>query len=146
MTWTRVPFCLLPQKAATAHGCDIDPVIRCGFRLDHNVSIYTSWDLSSGSWAFQGYAFPWGDRPPGTLFRPCAVRNPKGRGSDEYVLWWNYVHPNGTYAGFAAATARSPAGPFEQRVASVNITYQRGDVQAGDFKLFVDDDGTGYGG
>lgn len=65
----------------------------------------------------------------------------------EYVLWWNYVHPNGTYAGFAAATAAdSPVGPFTQRVASVNITYQRADVQAGDFKLFVDpDDGAGYG-
>ncbi len=62
-----------------------------------------------------------------------------------YVLWWNYVHPNGTYAGFAAATASNPAGPFEQRVASVNITYERADVQAGDLKLFVDDDGAGYG-
>jgi hypothetical protein len=130
------------KQAPTTTGCDVDPVSRCGFRLDHNVSIYSSWDLSSGSWQFEGYAFPWTERPPGTLFRPSAVYNPN---SKEYVLWWNYVHPNGTYAGFAAATADSPVGPFKQARSSVNITYERDDVQAGDLKLFVDDDGTGYG-
>lgn len=61
------------------------------------------------------------------------------------MLWWNWVYPNGTYAGFAAATADSPVGPFRQRVANVNITYENAEVQAGDQKLFVDDDGTGYG-
>lgn len=80
------------------------------------------------------------------------------------------VHPNGTYAGFAAATARRPEGPFKLQTACVNITYQNasiqverggrlgadgwagrlteggcGCVQAGDFHLFVDDDGEGYG-
>ncbi len=103
------------------------------------MSIYSSWDLST--WAFQGYAFPWTERPPGTLFRPAAVYNPNTR---EYVLWWNYVHPNGTYAGYAAATSPTPEGPFVQRRTNVNITYERADIQAGDFHLFVDDDGTGY--
>lgn len=131
-----------PHQAANTTGCDIPPDTRCGFRLDHNVSIYSSHTLASGTWRFEGHAFDYRDRPPGTLFRPCAVFNPNTR---EYVLWWNYVHPNGTYAGFAAATADSPVGPFRQRVVSVNITYERADVQAGDLKLFVDDDGAGYG-
>lgn len=116
-------------------GCDSPD--RCGFRLDHNVSVYASWDLSSGSWAFQGYAFHWTERPAGTLFRPSAVFNPN---TCEYVLWWNYVYPNGTYAGFAVATSSKPEGPFEQRRTVVPIAH----LPAGDFHLFVDDDGTGY--
>jgi len=93
--------------------------------------------LSSGSWVFQGYAFPWTERPAGTLFRPSAVLNPTTR---EYVLWWNYVYPNGTYAGFAVATSSTPEGPFEQRRALVPIAH----LPAGDFHLFVDGDGKGY--
>lgn len=92
----------LPNPPPTTHtqapnttGCDIGHD-RCGFRLDHNVSIYSSWDLSSGSWHFHGHAFPYTDRTPGTLFRPTAVFNPNTK---KYVLWWNYVHPNMTYAG-----------------------------------------------
>lgn len=122
-------------QAPNVTGCDSPD--RCGFRLDHNLSVYTSWDLSSGSWAFQGYAFPWTERPAGTLFRPSAVFNPT---THEYILWWNYVYPNGTYAGFAVATSSKPQGPFEQRRAQVNIAH----LPAGDFHLFVDDDGTGY--
>jgi hypothetical protein len=53
------------------------------------------------------------------------------------------VRPDGTYAGFAAATADSPEGPFVVQTPSVNVTYQNDSIQAGDFQLFVDDDGTG---
>ena len=53
------------------------------------------------------------DRPPGTLFRPHAIFNPVTK---LYVLYWNYVHPSGAYAGNAAATATTPAGPFTVQV------------------------------
>jgi hypothetical protein len=63
---------------------------------------------------------------------------------DPFPLRWNYVMPNGTYAGFAAATSRSPFGPFKVRRDSVAVKYQNPSIQAGDFHLFVDDDDTGY--
>jgi hypothetical protein len=53
------------------------------------------------------------DRPAGTVFRPHAIYNPA---TALYVLYWNYVHPNGSYAGYAAATSASPAGPFTLQV------------------------------
>jgi hypothetical protein len=62
----------------------------------------------------------------------------------ERFFRWNYVMPNGTYAGFAAATSPSPFGPFKVQRDSVAVKYQTSGIQAGDFHLFVDDDGTGY--
>lgn len=35
------------------YGCDQTPD-HCGFRLDHNITVYTTDDLSSGSWTFVG--------------------------------------------------------------------------------------------
>jgi hypothetical protein len=40
-------------KAPTGQGCD-RTADQCGFQYDHNISIYTSPDLSSGSWVFKG--------------------------------------------------------------------------------------------
>ena len=34
-------------------GCDMTSV-KCGFQLDHNISIWTSPDLASGSWTYVG--------------------------------------------------------------------------------------------
>ena len=44
-------------------GCTVMPDA-CGHRLDHNVSIFSSPDLSSGSWVFERFAFPYTERPP----------------------------------------------------------------------------------
>jgi hypothetical protein len=43
--------------APTPYGCDesYQTGHKCGFQLDHNISVYTSDDLSSGSWEFHGY-------------------------------------------------------------------------------------------
>lgn len=60
----------------------------------------------------------------------------------KYVLWWNYVTPQGKYNGYAAATSSSPLGPFTLQTSQVNITRLAGG--AGDFDIFVDDDGSGY--
>lgn len=74
-------------QAALPHGCDPTPD-HCGFRQDHNISVYTSPDLSNGSWQYVADAIAIEDRPPGTVFRPSLVFNPHTR---HYVLWWNYV-------------------------------------------------------
>ena len=108
---------------------------KCGFRLDHNISIWTSPTLASGSWTFQAYAFPWIERPAGTLFRPDVVYNQKTK---QYVLWWNWVASNGTYMGYAAATSASPAGPFVLKTAQTNLTRNNATFHAGDGHIFVD--------
>jgi hypothetical protein len=95
-------LCEEPAK----YGCD-QTSEHCGFRLDHNITVYVTPDLSSGSWKFVANALEIADRPAGTVFRPHAVYNPV---TQQYVLWWNYVWPNGTYAGNAVALSDSPQG------------------------------------
>ena len=133
--------CSEPQGQGCNQPTPEPPEGYCGFRLDHNISIYTSVDLSSGSWVFQGYALDWTARPPGTVFRPSVVFNFV---TSKWVLWWNQVAPNGTYLGYIAATADSPAGPFTNLTVVQGLTASNATWHAGDFQFFVDDDGTGY--
>jgi beta-xylosidase len=125
-------LCLEPAH----YGCD-RTVDNCGFQFDHNISIWTSPDLSSGSWTFVGNAIDVDSRPPGVVYRPHLVYNPSTK---LYVLVWNFDY--GANALLAAATAPSPAGPFTLATATINL-FQGGHT-TGDFTLFVDDDGTGY--
>lgn len=122
------------------HGCEMTGPTRsqsCGFHPNHNVSTWTSPDLSSGSWEFVGHAMQCTQAPNcGILYRPHLVWNPN---TNLYVLFWNYVNKAGKYAGDAAATAKSPAGPFTIASPLINTTYP-----TGDFDVFVDKDGTGY--
>jgi len=117
-------------------GCDLTSD-KCGFRLDHNISVWSTPDLTNSAWKYEGNAIDMTERPPGTLFRPHVVFNPKTR---EYVLWWNYESPQGAYVGFGVAASQSITGPFKMRNIKANITRE----PAGDYDLFVDDDGTGY--
>lgn len=130
--------CLEPN----GQGCNTSTTDHCGFRADHNITIYTSTDLSSGSWEYVGLALNWTDRPAGTVFRPD-LSFVKSAGL--YNLWWNWVHPNGTYAGYAAATAPTPAGPFTLQVDVVpGLVANNHSWHGGDYHRFVDDDGTPY--
>eukprot|EP00026_Physarum_polycephalum_P008599 Phypoly_transcript_08687.p1 GENE.Phypoly_transcript_08687~~Phypoly_transcript_08687.p1 ORF type:complete len:298 (+),score=31.46 Phypoly_transcript_08687:195-1088(+) len=124
-------LCREPPK----YGCDMTRV-DCGFQLDHNISIWTSPDLSSGSWTYAGNAIRVEDRPAGIVFRPHLVYNPNTK---LYVLVWNYDN-NGRQL-LAAATSHSPIGPFTLQTAQINLIMAQ---NVGDFALFVDDDGTGY--
>lgn len=98
-------------EAPTGQGCDQTPD-HCGFRDNHNVSIWTTPDLSSGyvwqvgalpkahgvslleclpfrrSWEFQGYAFPYTARPAGLIFRPEAIFNPREAAPPPRILPW----------------------------------------------------------
>lgn len=167
-------------KEPPRRGCDQTPD-HCGFKNNHNVSIWRSTNLSSGSWEFIGLAAQC-QLIPGCkiLYRPNLVYNPTTK---LYVLFVNYVtygysstiSPNDTnasnikknnihnyrnsksngYAGYAVLTSPSPEGPFKLTNPQVNITRlcpgpvakpPCGKAQggAGDYTLFVDDDGTGY--
>ena len=122
-------------------GCEMSGPTRstsCGFHPNHNISIWRSPDLSSGSWEFVGQAVQCAEQPDcGILYRPHLVYNPNTK---LYVLFWNYVNKEGQYAGDQAATASSPAGPFTVVTTKpINTTYP-----TGDFDVFVDHDGVGY--
>eukprot|EP00759_Apiculatamorpha_spiralis_P004023 PhF_6_TR12277/c0_g1_i2/m.19474 len=121
-------------------GCDSTPD-SCGFRHDHNITIWKSDTMASGTWEYLGSAIAVADRPVGTVFRPDCVFN---RNTNQYVLWWNWVAGNGTYMGYAAATSPTPTGPFTLKRSSTNLTRNNATWHAGDGHLFVDDDGTAY--
>ena len=114
--------------AALPLGCDSTPD-RCGFRPDHNVSIYTTPDLSSGSWVFRGLAYEWTARPAGVLYRPDAIFN---AATGLWVLWinLNYV--------YWTSTSPSPFGPFTDHRQS-NLTLSVAGNQGGDFHIFLDE-------
>lgn len=40
---------------------------RCGFQMNHNISIWSSPNLTSGSWSYVGNAIDVNDRPAGIL-------------------------------------------------------------------------------
>jgi hypothetical protein len=117
-------------------GCDNHTTGACGFRTDHNVSIFRSADLSQHSWARVGSALPEG-RPTAIYYRPKVLFNARTK---KYVLWvnWRECLPCGLF--YLTATSDSPAGPFTLAKANVTTRYKDG----GDFTVFADDDGRGY--
>jgi hypothetical protein len=121
-------------------GCNQTPD-HCGFHLDHNVSVYTSPDLSQNSWTYVGNAIDVAGRPAGTMFRPDVVYNKK---TALFVMWWNWVSPKGVYEGYATSTSPTPEGPYTLVEDVVTLTHSNATFHAGDFHFFVDDDETGY--
>ena len=128
-------------KEPEAQGCDQTPD-KCGFQLNHTINVWTSSDLSSGSWQLLTTAVSLANRPPGTIYRPDAIWNPH---TQQVVLWYNWLYANGSYAGYAAYTAPHPAGPYTRARDIVNTSMQNATEQCGDFHLFIDPaDGTPY--
>lgn len=121
--------------APLPQGCTQMPDL-CGFQRDHNVSIFSSPDLSTGSWTFEGLAFTVAERPPGILYRPHLVFNPN---TELYVLWANILD-RPRFQGYFAATSKNITGPFTVTVPEVPLAR----ANCGDFDLHVDVDGTGY--
>lgn len=147
-------------------GCDMTPGPvgppypapgHCGFQANHNVTIWRSKDLSSGSWEFKGRAVGCATDVPNcsVMYRPHLVYNPSTR---LYVLFVNYVATGGQYGGNAVFTAPHPAGPFILRTPQMALARQcpgpaiphgqpcgPGQGGAGDFDVVVDPaDGAGY--
>jgi hypothetical protein len=94
--------------------------------------VWTSPDLSSGTWQHLTTAVDLGNRPPGTIFRPDGIYNPNTK---EVVLWFNWLNAAGKYEGYAAYTAPSPKGPYTRVREQVNTSNA---ANCGDFHLFVD--------
>ena len=141
-------------KEPRRYGCDQTPN-RCGFHSDHNVSIWKSPDLSSGSWERVGTAVQCTELPGcKVLYRPHLVFNPN---TNLWVLFVNYVGESGHYGGNAVYSAATPEGPFTLRTQQMALSRlcpgpripagsSCGAAQGGcgDFDVFVDDDGKGY--
>ena len=124
------------------YGCDGMSGHGAGFRLDHNISVWTSHSLASGSWNFVRHAMEVTERPEGIVFRPDAIRVPS---TGDYVLWMNVAVPGVIGATYAAARASTPDGPFELIKKVVGLAPSNRTTRAGDFHLFSDPaDGTGY--
>eukprot|EP01060_Flectonema_neradi_P023534 TRINITY_DN317_c0_g1_i3.p1 TRINITY_DN317_c0_g1~~TRINITY_DN317_c0_g1_i3.p1 ORF type:complete len:348 (+),score=66.04 TRINITY_DN317_c0_g1_i3:52-1095(+) len=110
----------------------------CGFMFNHSVTLYTSKDLSSGSWVNRGNVLPVQNRPMGIVFASTVVYN---NVTDQYVLWANYLPSNNfQLSRYFVATSKSRFGPFDVVNPHVNLTRS----PQGDSKIFVDDDGQGY--
>ena len=125
----------------------------CGMQSNNTVGVWTSPDLSHGSWRKASTLRMSSDGwPKCTYYRSHAAYS---KATGKYVLWLN-AEPgsdsNCTACAdpatgrpshcYLAGTSDSPAGPFEYHGAvPVRYTYEGG---VGDFELFVDDDGTGY--
>lgn len=104
-------------------------------------SVFTSPDLSSGSWKYVANAIDVATRPAGTMFRPDIAFN---AATKLYVLWWNWVTPSGEYKGYATSTSVSPEGPFTLVQEVVTLSHSNDTYHAGDWHFFIDDDDTGY--
>lgn len=118
-------LCVAPK----GQGCDQTPD-HCGFLDTHNVTIWTSPDLTSGSWTKHGNAFPLSSRPPGLIFRPDAIFNPN---TQLWVLWYNYAGVGGNT--YMTSTSTSPYGEYKG-FAKSNCTDAT--WTGGDFHLFTD--------
>ena len=118
-------LCVAPPRM----GCDQQPD-HCGFRPSHNITVWTTPTLESGSWTKVGDAFPLAARPAGLVFRPDAIYNPN---TEKWVLWYNFAGGGNTYV---SATSSSYAGPFT----GFAVTNATNAVwEGGDFHLVIDD-------
>jgi hypothetical protein len=149
-------LCAEPPKL----GCDGGGTHGCGFHGDHNVSIWRSPDLSSGSWERVGTAAHCATDVPdcAILYRPHLVQAPEQAtdAAARFLLYVNYVRKGGGYGGNAVFGAAHPAGPFTLLNPTMNLarlcpgpaaSAPCGGAQggAGDFDVFVDPaDGAGY--
>jgi hypothetical protein len=110
-----------------------------GFRLDHNVSVWSSSTTASGSWKLETQmALPIKSRPAAVYFRPKVQYNNRTK---LYVLWVNY-QPGGFGSGghYLTATSSTPVGPFTIVPGQEDIKMDAWQGNHGDFHYFVDDD------
>jgi hypothetical protein len=110
----------------------------CIYGRNNSIAVWSSPDLSSGSWTLEAAVYPGpANFPRCTYFRSQAVFN---AASGAYVLWANVAGCDARpFASYATATAPAPNGPFTFRGFAGNSTFNMGD-----FALFVDTDARAY--
>ena len=121
----------------------------CGMYSNNTVGVWTSMDLTHGSWKRASLLRMSSDGwPKCTYYRSHAAYS---KATKKYVLWLNAepgrdsdcaacADPESGKSShcYLAGTSDSPSGPFEYHgVVPVRYTYDGG---VGDFELFVDDD------
>lgn len=138
--WFAASYGTCKEPSNSRTGCVGGPVGSCGFRQDHNVTLFTSPDLAI--WTRVGVVFQAAAALPSqsSLFAPKTIFNP---GTHKWVLWFNYIQMNDFGRSYyAVATSEHATGPF--RIVNPNVTSLGHVTDNGDLNLFVDDDGTGY--
>jgi len=136
------PFRLLRCRADSDPTCNetgrVDGCTSCIYGRDNSIAVWSSPDLSSGSWVLESAVYPGAAGfPRCTYFRSQAVRHAP---SGTYVLWANVAGCDARpFAPYAVATAPAPGGPFTFRGFAGNASFNMGD-----FALFVDTDDRAY--
>src|SRR4051812_37273265 len=100
-----------------------------GLHKTNSYVVYSSPDLKT--WRFENTLLP--DAPPRTYFRPYVKFNQR---TGKYVLWYNADDK------FGVAVSDVPQGPFT--IVNPDVPVKFSSHGAGDFGLFVDDDGVAY--
>lgn len=113
----------------------------CIYGRENSISVWSSPDLSSGSWALEStvYPAPHSGFPRCTYFRSQAVLH---AASGVYVLWANSAGCDANVSGsasYAVGVSAAPGGPFLFHGFAGNKTFN-----SGDFALFVDTDARAY--
>lgn len=138
------------NETGRINGCNTDPEYgkggkTCIYGHNNSLLVYSSPDLSSGSWKLEEQVYPGGGGgfPECTYFRSQAVYNPK---TTKYVLWANIGGscsckgtPNGKCGSYAVGTSDAAAGPYKfagTTSATAASMYHSGGQ--GDEALFVD--------
>ncbi|CAF3346585.1 unnamed protein product [Rotaria socialis] len=121
-------------------GCSVWHPGGCGFQLNHNISLYTSMDLSA--WTFRGYAFQMSSmKTQGIMFCPRVLPNPKTK---KWIMWFNFLPATGTGVSesqYAVAISDTPQGPFQLVTDKVTTLAWE---NTGDLNLFQDNNGDAY--
>jgi hypothetical protein len=126
------------QEPSGDSGCKGAAPGSCGFQVNHNVSLFTSTDLSV--WQNQGHVLRMQDVaiPDAVLFCPKVVYN---RVTGFFVMWFNWIAAGDFSKSFyAVLVSQSSRGPFQLVSKQVPMAFS----DTGDFNLFVDDDDKGY--
>jgi hypothetical protein len=127
----------LCKEPRGSSGCNPAGDGLCGFRMDHNVSLFRSADLEQ--WTSMGAVFSALQiSPPSMLYCPKMLFNTK---TGQFVLWFNLVRDSFRTSYYAVAVSASATGPFQ--IVNPNVTSLRW-PNNGDFDLFQDRDGTAY--
>ena len=130
----------LCKEPSGPSGCTVWHTGGCGFQLDHNVSLYTSTDLST--WTFRGYVFQMASmKNQGIMFGPRVLPNPKTK---KWVMWFNFLPATGAGVSLsqcAVAISDTPQGPFQLVTDKVTTLAWE---NTGDLNLFQDSNGDAY--
>jgi hypothetical protein len=129
------------NETGAINGCN-----SCIFSRNNSIDVWSSPDLSSGSWSkvYTAYPNPAAAFPQCTYFRSQVIYS---AATQRYVLWVNAVGcvaatcPGGKCLDYATATAPAPEGPFTFAGMAQPASLPSA---LGDFALLADSDGTAY--